>query len=565
MARNPITLLALGITALGVSMFRASQRHKNFIDDITSGVMSLEDAGKRVDKYKKRLEALNKIQGIIEKDPTAAAGLREASKSGRKLALDGPAGEVQRLAESLQDPELPALSIGTTKGLLEAQAITSTQLSGIRAALAGRTEEDGGFDIEELLKNLGINNFESFDGGSAGASPMSDIELALRRQMRGAMSTDDLRLQAHLQLALDLTAAKEETEDVNKRINLQEQAHADFAAAIKKIKEDELKLQRDLQASLEDRQYKLGLITEQEYIRLQIERERRKLEEKGASDEMIEKTLAVYRQQLDPDFFTSINKALAEMRRNFDELIDPANQVIAAATAIGDSFANSFKQVITGQESARQALANFFSSVADHFADMAAKIIAEAIKMQAIKFITQIISSFIPTGAPSSSSLNIDGVAQYTNNLDMSTVGINSFPLAANAEGNYLPGGFRAFKQGGVVSKPTLGVVGEGGESEYIIPSSKMNAAMSRYARGARGAAVIPEGPGTDASTSMTGGDGSIDVRYSVERINNVDYVTAAEFERGMNQAAKRGAELGRQGVYSDLVNKRSVRSRVGV
>ena len=394
---------------------------------------------------------------------------------------------------------------------------------------------------------------------------MSDIELALRRQMRGAMSTDDLRLQAHLQLALDLTAAKEETEDVNKRINLQEQAHADFAAAIKKIKEDELKLQRDLQASLEDRQYKLGLITEQEYIRLQIERERRKLEEKGASDEMIEKTLAVYRQQLDPDFFTSINKALAEMRRNFDELIDPANQVIAAATAIGDSFANSFKQVITGQESARQALANFFSSVADHFADMAAKIIAEAIKMQAIKFITQIISSFIPTGAPSSSSLNIDGVAQYTNNLDMSTVGINSFPLAANAEGNYLPGGFRAFKQGGVVSKPTLGVVGEGGESEYIIPSSKMNAAMSRYARGARGAAVIPEGPGTDASTSMTGGDGSIDVRYSVERINNVDYVTAAEFERGMNQAAKRGAELGRQGVYSDLVNKRSVRSRVGV
>jgi hypothetical protein len=61
------------------------------------------------------------------------------------------------------------------------------------------------------------------------------------------------------------------------------------------------------------------------------------------------------------------------------------------------------------------------------------------------------------------------------------------------------------------------------------------------------------------------GGGGSIDVRYSVERINNVDYVTAAEFERGLNQAAKRGAEMGRQGVYSDLVNKRSVRSRVGV
>ena len=92
-----------------------------------------------------------------------------------------------------------------------------------------------------------------------------------------------------------------------------------------------------------------------------------------------------------------------------------------------------------------------------------------------------------------------------------------------------------------------------------------MTEAMSRYARGARGAAVIPEGDGVSTEGGMGGGSGVVDVRYSVERINNVDYVTAAEFERGMNQAAKRGAELGRQGVYSDLVNKRSVRSRVGV
>ena len=119
--------------------------------------------------------------------------------------------------------------------------------------------------------------------------------------------------------------------------------------------------------------------------------------------------------------------------------------------------------------------------------------------------------------------------------------------------------------EGGYVSGPTPALVGEGGEPEYVIPSSKMNEAMGRYARGARGGAVIPDGPGGDASGGMTGGGGSIDVSYSVERINNVNYVTAAEFERGMAQAAKRGAELGRQGVYSDLVNKRSVRSRVGV
>lgn len=122
-----------------------------------------------------------------------------------------------------------------------------------------------------------------------------------------------------------------------------------------------------------------------------------------------------------------------------------------------------------------------------------------------------------------------------------------------------------AFASGGFVDQPTRAVIGEGGESEYVIPSSKMNEAMGRYARGARGGAVIPDGPGGDASGDMASGGGTIDVSYSVERINNVNYVTAAEFERGMAQAAKRGAELGRRNVYSDLVNKRSVRSRVGV
>jgi tape measure domain-containing protein len=568
MARNPITLLALGITALGVSMFRASQRHKNFIDDITSGVMSLEDAGKRVDKYKKRLEALNKIQGIIEKDPTAAAGLREAGKAGRKLPLTGAAGQVQRLAESLQDPDLPALSIGTTKGLLDAQAITSMQLSGARAAIAGRAPEEG-LNIKELLENLGLNNFETFLGGTGDKTPMSDIELALRRQMRGAMATEDLRLQAHLQLALDLTAAKEETEDVNKRINLQEQAHADFAAAMKKIKEDELKVQRDLQASLEDRQYKLGLITEQEYIRLQIERERRKLEEGGASDEMIEKTLAVYRQQLDPDFFTSINKQLAEMRRNFQKLIDPANQVIGAANAIGDAFGNSFKQVITGQASARQALANFFQSVANHFADMASQIIAEAIKMQAVKFISQIISAFIPTGGGgtgfggASSNSALSSALPSTSSLADAAA---STPLNLNAGGNYLSGGFKAFQAGGVVSQPTLGMVGEGGEPEYIIPQSKMRESMARYSRGVRGPGVIPDnGVATMSEGSGVGVATPIDVRFSVERINNVDYVTATEFQQGLQQAAAQGAQRGEQNTLKRLQMSGSTRRRLGM
>lgn len=51
------------------------------------------------------------------------------------------------------------------------------------------------------------------------------------------------------------------------------------------------------------------------------------------------------------------------------------------------------------------------------------------------------------------------------------------------------------FAEGGVVDRPTLAMVGEGGEREYIIPESKMAGAAAAYLGGARGASVV--GPST--------------------------------------------------------------------
>jgi hypothetical protein len=93
-----------------------------------------------------------------------------------------------------------------------------------------------------------------------------------------------------------------------------------------------------------------------------------------------------------------------------------------------------------------------------------------------------------------------------------------------------------------------------------------MNAAMQRYSGGARGSAVI-SGSG---DTSEVGGNaapvnGGIDVRYSVERINNVEYVTASQFQEGMRQAAQQGAAQGEQRTLRRLQQSPSTRKRVGV
>jgi len=134
------------------------------------------------------------------------------------------------------------------------------------------------------------------------------------------------------------------------------------------------------------------------------------------------------------------------------------------------------------------------------------------------------------------------------------------------ANGGFLSGGFQAFANGGMVAGPTLGLVGEGGESEFVIPSSKMEGAMKRYNAGARGAGVIPAG--RDVSSMETGGimvTSPIDVRYTVERINSIDYVTADQFQQGMSRAVQQGALQGEQRTLRKLRNSQTTRSRVGI
>ena len=90
------------------------------------------------------------------------------------------------------------------------------------------------------------------------------------------------------------------------------------------------------------------------------------------------------------------------------------------------------------------------------------------------------------------------------------------------------------FAKGGVVAGPTLAMVGEGGEREYIIPEGKMAAASANYLNGARGGAVIPSG---NAQINVTTGP--------VMQQGGQQYVTIADLERAMRKTA--------DGVYASL------------
>jgi tape measure domain-containing protein len=160
----------------------------------------------------------------------------------------------------------------------------------------------------------------------------------------------------------------------------------------------------------------------------------------------------------------------------------------------------------------------------------------------------------------------IEGTAQWGEVLSNILGSLGN--LFLNAAFSGLGGALKlpGFASGGFVTRPTTAVVGEGGEPEYVIPASKMRGAMGRYAAGARGSSVIPTGgDGGETGGTATTAPTAIDVRYSVERINNVDYVTADQFQAGMQQAAAQGAAEGQRQTLRRLQQSPSTRRRIGV
>ena len=157
---------------------------------------------------------------------------------------------------------------------------------------------------------------------------------------------------------------------------------------------------------------------------------------------------------------------------------------------------------------------------------------------------------------------SLAGIAKQIASM-MLNKAIMGLPFLA-AEGAYAPGGFKAFASGGMATRPTLGLVGEAGEDEYIIPASKMAQSMQRYSAGARGEAVIP---GTGSSYASGGAGGSTTVNYSgpILNFNSEEFVPKSAIGQIINSAAARGAKAGEARTLSSLQNSRSRRSNIGL
>tara|TARA_Y100000015_G_scaffold13140_1_gene12610 strand:- start:944 stop:3394 length:2451 start_codon:yes stop_codon:yes gene_type:complete len=384
------------------------------------------------------------------------------------------------------------------------------------------------------LERQKIIEISRFKDKITAAEAANDSQLAIRLQ------GEQKKAEIESKRLKDLVKATDQREIEAINIKAATEQLAQTREVERQLGEDQRKRQELFETTIEGLQHQLEMAeatSQAERDRLKIARELKKLDDKGFSDDQlgqaggIMKRLAVAQQPLN----AFIRKSTEDLN-NLQKTAVEVSQGIG--NAIGNSLTSGLQSLVTGAKSVKEVFADMLKSVADVLLKTAAEMIATYIAIGIAK-------AFAGLGGGGGGGGGLGGF-EGTFGTSLQTTGF--------------------FAEGGFVDRPTNALIGEGGEPEYVIPESKMRESMARYSQGNRGASVIADSG--DSETSSGGGTAvatPIDVRYSVERINSVDYVTADQFQRGMQSAAAQGAKQGEQSTLKRLQMSGSTRRRLGL
>lgn len=234
----------------------------------------------------------------------------------------------------------------------------------------------------------------------------------------------------------------------------------------KKI-QDRARDQKDFLRDLEDIRIENGLIPEEQAKQIKLARQYEDIIRKYpflTEQQKLALRAAIYVQAEDTNALT---QKIKELKKELQNLASTQTMVKTGAEAIGSSFAQSFKDVISGAQTAQQAMANFFQRIADSFLDMAAQMIQKWIQMQIIGLVQSLLT-------PLAGGLWTSGMSGGFSTGSAFSMAPGSIPAAGGISmpsfTGGIGGGIIGFATGGVVTGPTLGLVGEGRYNEAVVP-----------------------------------------------------------------------------------------------
>ena len=360
--------------------------------------------------------AITGINAPANLPPSGGGGKSAADK-----AAEDAAREAARVAELVRDRQLATLE-------LQRQAVFSQKIA--EAEMAKDSILARQLQGQQEIMQLGIQTASELEKEK---NSMAQLAIAREFQAKKAL--------ALLGIELDIAKIKQEqTEQYNTIIS-----DLDTELALKYAITEQERTQLRIAAEMRKLRLSDPYLTEPQLMQIQQGKERLAAPKTGA--ELIAERSGALQDEL---------KALT----------DSGNQAITIATGIGDAFSNSFKGIIDGSMTAREALAGFFQSVADQFLDMAAQIIAKMITMAILNQILGVLPGAGGAGGGAAALGSNPNVAAYSG-TGIGDIGIGTF-AGGRANGGSVAGGqmYMVGERG-----PELFVPGRSGT---IVPNDKM-------------------------------------------------------------------------------------------
>ena len=366
--------------------------------------------------------AMQVIGGAAERGKSTIRGAASRQRQSRKNSFIGPA------APQMQGPAIPERLRQKPNNLPPPLMIPSATVGGGGGGRAA---------------------------GGGGASKAADEAKRLAEELKQSVKRgDDLFRQLSRQAVLLGTASETE----RKRLQIQYE-YQDRVREINELKDAEQKV--NLMAVNDEirRLQTLELQTEELKKQLEVFYELAGLSMGG----MLPGGAGAFRTDVNLDPNDRAQQKIDEYKTKLTELQDPINMAQRGAQGIGDAFASSFQGIMTGTQTAQEALASFFQNIAKSFLDMATEIIAQMVIMYAFK---QLLGLF-GGGAGIAPSNNFSGAfSGSTASFNPSSFGMGLLPGRA---------------KGGPVSSGQTYMVGERGpelfvpgRSGTIVPNDKM-------------------------------------------------------------------------------------------
>jgi tape measure domain-containing protein len=195
-----------------------------------------------------------------------------------------------------------------------------------------------------------------------------------------------------------------------------------------------------------------------------------------------------FRTDINLDPSDRAQQKIDEYKTKLAELQDPINMAQRGAQGIGDAFSSSFQGIITGTQTAQEALASFFQNIAKSFLDMATEIIAQMVIMYAFK---QLLGLFGGGGSGIGAVGNFSGAFSGTaSSFNPASFGMELIPGLAN---------------GGPVSSGQTYMVGERGPELFVPGRSGTIVANDKMGGGGTNVVVNVDAKGSSVEGNEQG------------------------------------------------------------